>query len=535
MSKPKTLVAKLALVLAILMLAAACANAEKNTNETNEGNPPADESSNPSGGSSQDEEPIQISWLSWNGPEGDDSPVQQYLEERFNVKIKNVRLERAQWQQQLNIKLAAKEIPDVFWLWSSEEIDMYAKQGVLAELPVDLIKEKMPRYSEDVDQGDPNLWKYALVEGESYAIPLYWPDGQTPFLPGYNESWLKAIGYDHPPTTLEEFEDVLYKFRNDDPDGNGVKDTYGMTARAKDALPQAFNVVFNAFGIVPPYDNMFFYDQEDNITFSMITEEARQAFKLLHKWYEDGVIDPEFITTDYTKMRQDFANGRVGVIDPGLWYHHQNVFEPEFKAVNPEQDYVVGQPLNGPNGEPGKGLSYGLKNNYIGMGIQVEGDTKKRDKIFEILEALATDEETYLMASYGREGIDYTMEDGGVVPIPEYVDSQVRGAEIGAGPYYGLFMTKSFPMLKHDLPKVKSDYKSNVTEGVPTFSNAVMGNVPELAAYPDLKKLSDSYFMKFILGEVDLDKGFDDFVELWKKSGGQEVLEAAGEVAQSLN
>ena len=42
------------------------------------------------------------------------------------------------------------------------------------------------------------------------------------------KDWLENIGYDHYPRTLDEFYDVCKKFTENDPDGNGVKDTFGM-------------------------------------------------------------------------------------------------------------------------------------------------------------------------------------------------------------------------------------------------------------------------------------------------------------------
>lgn len=85
-----------------------------------------------------------------------------------------------------------------------------------------------------VDKYDPTAWNVAVVDGKNYGIPRIYGEGGSPFLPAYNNEWLKNIGYDAPPTTLEELEDVLTKFRNDDPDQNGKKDTYGMSARGKD-------------------------------------------------------------------------------------------------------------------------------------------------------------------------------------------------------------------------------------------------------------------------------------------------------------
>lgn len=43
------------------------------------------------------------------------------------------------------------------------------------------------------------------------------------------QDWLENLGLEMP-TSLDELYDVLYAFTYNDPDGNGVDDTYGITS-----------------------------------------------------------------------------------------------------------------------------------------------------------------------------------------------------------------------------------------------------------------------------------------------------------------
>jgi len=468
------------------------------------------------------EEPIEIKWLGFFPYESNgNSVVEKYLNEKFNVKLTAMKIEKNSWQEQLNIKLASGDIPDVFWLWDQVDISTFSNQGLLAELPVDMIKEHMPNYAKTVDEVDPNLWEFGKMEGKSYAIPLYWSDGMTPFLPGYNGAWLKAIGYEAPPTTLEELEDVLTKFRNGDPDGNGKKDTYGTTARGKNGLDFAFNSVFGAFG-VQPYQ--WVEDGNGKLVFGMTTEKARQGFKLLNKWYDAGLVDPEFITVDGNRETESFVNGRIGMMDGGLYYNYtaESKIVTGLKGQNPNNELVVGKIVDGPNG-PGAGFAWGSKNNYIGMGIQVAKDPKKMQKIFEMLDALATDKEVYVMASSGKEGVHYEMVDGKPVAKEEFKEENKRAQE--ALGFYSLFSGKSLPMQDMSKTQAQLDFRKQLVDGVPVMVDKKSFSVPAEAEHPDLRKVLDQYYIKFITGEVDLDKGFDDFVALWKQSGGQEITD----------
>ncbi|MBO9610531.1 MAG: extracellular solute-binding protein [Paenibacillaceae bacterium] len=481
------------------------------------------------------EKPIEITWANIYPPNDDNSKVQQYLEKKFNVKIKNVRIDRSNWDAQFNVKIAAGEVPDIIPFAAAGTPEAYKKQGIIANVSVDEIRKYMPKYIASIEAIDPLVWERAAVDGKNYGIPRIFSAGSTPFLPIYRADWMKAVGATEPPKTIQELEDLLYKFRNNDPDGNGKKDTYGLDARGKDALgTNTFSVVFGAFGI-----NSYSWlpDKDGKLQFGMVTEQARQAFKLLAKWYKDGVLDPEFVTEDAAKLQQNIAGSRVGYIDAGLWYHYiaGGAYETPFKKANPNVELVVGPLLSGPNG-PGVGYSFGIKQYPIAFGVQLEKDEKKRIKIYQMMEALATDDEVYLMATYGEKGVDWEMKNGVPAMInADYNDVIKRGAALGAGNFYSYFTGASPLMDKYSYSQEQLAQRDKWTKGQKTIENRYPLNAKPKAEHPNLDKMQKEYYLKFILGEVDLDKGFDDFVAQWRKEGGDDLTEAANIAYQANN
>lgn len=483
----------------------------------------------PKGGDGGDapkaQKPIEISWLSFNPADKDGTEVQKALEEKFNVKFKNIRVERQNYNEQLFLKISAGEIPDMIYTEGPGQLAELAQQGVLAELPEAEIRENMPNYAPTLDELDPSLWTYGLYEGKSYGIPMAWPVGNLPFLSGYNGQWLKKIGYDETPKNLEEFEDVLRKFRNEDPDGNGQKDTYGISATGADR--RNFTSVFGAFQTKPEW----MVDENGVVSHGMITENAREAFRLLQKWYKEDLIDKEFLTKKAPDAHNDFYNGKVGIRD---WMSFQfdrevGILGVGFYASNPDNEIIVGKPLEGPYG-PGTAYSYGSKNAFLAMGKQVEKDPAKKQKIYEILHALATDEETFLLASFGIEGMHYDLVDGRAVSKPEFA-SEANKLSIGAGLFYGMFTQKTTLMEKHDYPQSALDFAEFLDEGMEGRKHyLVPWSLPEVAEqYPDLGTLENESYIKFITGDLNLDEDFDKFVEEWKRIGGQALTDAINE------
>lgn len=476
------------------------------------------------------EEPIEIVWANnFSAPEADGNYVQTEIEKRFNVKITNIKLERWGWKEQFSVYLASDEIPDIFPI-DANETDMatWAKQGILARLDRAEIEANMPNYAAALNDYDPDAWTVGMVDGENWGIPKYWPPGNDGFIPGYNKAWLENIGYSEPPKTLEEFEDVLTKFTKNDPDKNGKNDTYGMSARGK--LPiQMFTSVFSAHA-VSPYQ--FKLDAEGHVTWGALTEETRTALKLLNKWYQDGLIDPEFITNDNNEIQEKFVNQKIGVVDNAGWVN-----------FNPDSGYVTkaalevgitntpGVPLTGPNGDA-YAFAYGARQAPVLLGAQVEEDEQKRKKIYEILDWVSTSEEGWLLTVKGQEGVSYDFDENGY-PVMS-TDENVAAEKLGYNSFYN-------PLTHIDISKQKYSYDSAMIElrdqimpgVVPLLDVLGPTHMESKAEYwGNLLTLQDTFIIKAIYGEANTDDDFDKFKADWLRSGGQAVVDEANKIYQ---
>lgn len=472
-------------------------------------------------------EPITLKWLSHRPPSQTGSTTQQFIEQRFGVKLDIWQFAStggAEWAQELNLKLAAGQVPDLFYLWSNSDVDLYAQQGVLAQIPKEEIQQKMPYYSKSMTEAEPGLWNTGMSQGKRYSIPLYFPLGNDPRQPAYNKAWLTKAGFTKAPETLAEVEKVLYYFANQDPDGNGKKDTFGYSSVFNQTPVVAFQSVFGAYGVLP-----FQWKEIDGkVVFGMTTERVREAFRTLARWYKDGVIDKEFVVTTWAKYQNDFTQGRVGMFDAQRW---DNLFpgRPINKAfADAGNDIVVGGAIKGPYGE-GVLHAWGYYNNFLGFGAQLDKEKAKRDKLFEILDALSNNDEVYLRTQFGILGEHYDMVDGTPSFKSDWSDPTKQASLLGLGDFFNPFRNKTSKMVKYMFTSAQLAYRNEVVKagGYKTSADKSWEVVvTEMKNYPDLDKIANEYFVKFITGSVDLDKGFDDFVAYWKKSGGEVVTNA---------
>ncbi|MCA0755410.1 extracellular solute-binding protein [Paenibacillus sp. N4] len=473
------------------------------------------------------EAPIEITWANnFNTPEKDGNYVQTELEKKFNVKIKNVKLERGTWKEQFSVLLASGDIPDIFPI-DATETDMvtWADQGIIASVDQAEIEAQMPKYAAALNSVDPGAWGVGLYNGKNWGIPKVWPGGLDGFMPGYNEAWLKNIGYSEPPKTLEELEDVLTKFVNDDPDKNGQKDTFGLTGRGK-LTEQLFTSIFSAHG-VSPYQ--YKIGADGKLVYGGITEETRAALKLLNKWYKSGLIDPEFITTDNNEINIKFANQKIGMVDNMKWgnFHKDSGFVAK-PGLEKGQVIRPGSPLLAPDGKT-YGFAYGARQAPVLLGKQLEEDEKKRHKIMEILEYVSTDSEGFLLTGFGQPGVSYDMQGDLAVPRP---DENAAAPKLGAGNFYNPLSSIDVSMQKHttqpDVLELKEKLSPLVVPMFDALGPAVLTSKPKY--WGNLKTLQDTYLIKAITGEANTDGDFYSFKENWLRSGGQEVTDEVNKV-----
>ena len=76
------------------------------------------------------------------------------------------------------------------------------------------------------------------------------------------QDWLDNLGLKMP-TTIEELKEVARAFTEDDPDGNGQNDTYGLAVDGVEVLTKSIGTLegfFECFGLYPGSDAMTFMD-----------------------------------------------------------------------------------------------------------------------------------------------------------------------------------------------------------------------------------------------------------------------------------
>jgi putative aldouronate transport system substrate-binding protein len=480
------------------------------------------------------QEPVTIKWLAYQtlGQPDPESAICKAVQKKFNCKFDFMFVDNAKWDEVVNVKLAAGDIPDVMRINNIDNLANYVKQGIAAELPVDTIKKMAPHYASIVEKYDSQkiVYNYTLINGKNYGFTNINVDLLYPGPIIWRTDWLKNVGIDKIPETLAQFEDAMNKFRNNDPDKNGKKDTYGMSATG-------FNAVYGSVGLTNP-QSLAPMVKDGKIVYSTTTNEAKQALTLLAKYYKDGLIDPEYLTGEnkggYWAVSTVFENNRIGVTTLGQWYHYYGALEEgytpggaavEFQKVNPTMQFGPGKPIVG-----AAGAKSGLpQSNYASEPIMITTQGAKNQRIVDttlkMLDANYDGDKEYAALNiYGTKDVDYNVSKSGVYNTLITVGSEGRKKGLLVFTFASINpdMKKAFDPLRFKYADENTKYVGLVD---PVITNTPAVTEAKTKNLENLKKLTTEAYGQIITGAKPIEY-FDEFVKKFNENGGKDLEKA---------
>lgn len=249
----------------------------------------------------------------WSGTR----PMNEFTEETHQYMIDNLGIDlqltqvSENFDQQLALNIAAGDIPDILWMEYDPYVS-YAEEGLFADI-TDLVGN-YPDLMEYVDTNGLGeyCWDRMTVDGAIYGVPTR-AINPTMYTAGIRQDWLDKFNLTVP-TTIEELNEVLRVFTEEDPDGNGVKDTYGVSFNG---LSHS-GPLFGAFGATPQND--FFLNEDGTVTTNVISQNYKAALTYLHDIYDKGWLDPEVFTQSSSQTYEKFATAKMGYW-PCWWSH----------------------------------------------------------------------------------------------------------------------------------------------------------------------------------------------------------------------
>lgn len=485
---------------------------------------------------------MEISWVTWiSEPVNESTFVEEVMEKAFpDVDLKLIAFERNTFTDQLNTRAAGGDIPDIIYRYGSGDTRDYVKQGILTEVPIELVKKNAPDMFQDAVEFGTAVWMSTYIDGKNYGIPFVQPKQTFPFTGGWRMDYLEAVGITKLPETIEEMEEAFTRLTFDDPDDNGRDDTYGATMRGKDWPDGMFMSLYGAYGVFP-FAKMI--TDQGGIVPGYAHPNFKLIVKTLSRWYEAGIIDPEFMTTDWALLKEKWYNGRIGYVPSSTWYRYYEGTElyDGLKEVDPTAEISMGPAVKGPQGLYGY-PGWGKATSNTCFGIHLSEDMHKLEKAMHVVNETMSDSELYTLTHWGEEGVHWERnpENGGPRFLGTYADAQKRGP-LGTGFFYSMPGTwenqKNFE--RDDFDELTKYAVDRNVEPEKQYTYLIsMGDEDIRKLELDMGPKWKDWYIRFIIGDADVDSQWDEYMAELNAAGLGEIItaysDAYGEVGDTL-
>ncbi len=248
------------------------------------------------------------------------------LQDETNVEIQWTAIQADQWADKIALNMAnISELTDFVFSagFSDSDLLRYADQEVIIPLEdyidscmpnLSAVFEKYPEYRTMCTDVDGHIWALPWIEQLGSGKTAIQTVGNN--MTYINKKWLDFLGLEIP-TTVDEFKDVLIAFRDN---AEKLQSEFGIEGSI---IPMSFIMndqdpclLINGFGegYGDPDTGRHIAVTDDLEVICTATQEGfKDGLAWMHELYEEGLIDPEAFTQDWSTYVSKGKSGRYGV------------------------------------------------------------------------------------------------------------------------------------------------------------------------------------------------------------------------------
>ena len=455
-----------------------------------------------------------------------DTPWAQYVMEKTGIEIEFIHPTVGSEEEEFSILIASGEYPDIIEnMWTSYPGGPQAaiNDGVIIDLD-DVMANNAPNFSKlmadhpDIDK------RVKTINGSYYCFPflrgLESPN-ITQFSAGMilRKDVLDELGLEMP-ETIDEWETTLRAFKKAGFEAPFVTRNEWM----KDVWS-------------PGFDNWGDFYVEDGTVKNGLIEASRKDFiSKMHDWYEEGLIDRDWLVADKASNQTYFTTGKSAAVyapfGQGLGQYTQGMNEE-----NPEitqEDIRCTVPVTSVKGQNAKFSKMNDIYDKSGVSAAISTQCENIEAAAWLLDWMFS-EEGNLCCNFGIAGVTYEMKDG----KPVYTDVIMRNPDglSVANALAAYTRASTSGVCVQDEDYIEQYYEQdNQKEALELSMKTDMGEhffPPTSVAEEDseqyadimnnVKTLADEMEAQFIAGTVPMDE-WDAYQEQLKKFGIEDTI-----------
>ena len=452
----------------------------------------------------------------WN-----DNEFYQEMERRTGVHLEFEMVSSADYQTNFNLMIASGNLADMIYVGASyyaEGVDAAIDDGYFLDL-TDLVDEYMPNY-EKIRTSDVQYELLSTTDsGRLGAVYELRQSKQGPWLGLWiRQDWLDDLNLDTP-VTFDDYHEVLTAFKNE----KGATAPLILNFSGSDG---EFGTMSGGLNVL----NSWQLDETGKVNFGPYMDAWKEYVTIMHQWYTEGLIDPDFMATD--ERTADMAKVVTGA--SGLFaalYTMPSVYEAA--SEDPNMNLA---PVNPPVMNEGDEGHIRLRDSYTSGNTAISADSENWEVALRWLDYLYTDEGA-LLANYGVEGDTFEFNEDGE---PEFTD-KILANENGwtmtqtvasyLCPSAGIANWSDWTRELAGVPEKDQacyDVWSEFSDDwrLPSSVTLTQDESTERAAlYADISTIVKEQTAQFISGALDIESNWDAYISALEASGMERAIE----------
>lgn len=481
-------------VLSMVAALALCAGTlgacgDGNTDSGNSGSSGSSGGSSASGGSTADSGSkgnVALKWIQIGGQPKDLTDVtkawNEYSSEKIGVTCEMTFLDWGVWGDRVNAIINSGEPYDIMFT-NGDKYTNGVNLGAFADI-TDLLPTAAKELYEYIPQ---KVWDGTKIKGRIYSVPTYKDSSQTQYWV-WDKQVVEDLKIDYENIeTVDELDPVLYQIKDAIAAGTVTGTDYAFPC-IKDGI-NGFQMFYErpAFGIGIRYDDETYtvvntFEQEDQMT----------ILKYMHKWYKDGIINPDAATKAEPQKWNPVASGQGFPGSDVNW------------SANNGRD-MISHPWGGPLYSTGT---------ILGSVNAISSASKNQEAALKFLQLVNMDPQMRNTIAYGIEGVHYTKNDDNTITRDEVNKDNFNPAQYSQATFFTLWpITPNVPEQWTMVEEWNEKAESSVLLGFsfdPTNVSTEIGNV---------SVVSDRYSAELYTGTKDPEEIVPKMYEELEKAG----------------
>lgn len=452
----------------------------------------------------------------WN-----DNEFYQEMERRTGVHLEFEMVSSADYQTNFNLMIASGNLADMIYVGASyyaEGVDAAIDDGYFLDL-TDLVDEYMPNY-EKIRTSDIQYELLSTTDsGRLGAVYELRQSKQGPWLGLWiRQDWLDDLGLETP-VTFDDYHEVLTAFKNE----KGATAPLILNFSGSDG---EFGTMSGGLNVL----NSWQLDETGKVNFGPYMDAWKEYVTIMHQWYTEGLIDPDFMATDErTADMAKVVTGASGVF--AALYTMPSVYEAA--SEDPNMNLA---PVNPPVMNEGDEGHIRLRDSYTSGNTAISADSENWEVALRWLDYLYT-EEGALLANYGVEGDTFEFDENGEPVFTDKILNNENGWTMTQTvasylcPSAGIANWSDWTRELAGVPEKDQacyDVWSEFSDDwrLPSSVTLTQDESTERAAlYADISTIVKEQTAQFISGALDIESNWDAYISALEASGMERAIE----------